>query len=134
MSAEVVEEYRRKYGVVYKKDAQTGNQTDRSLYPVNQHRDMDGGEVADPNAEWVVVRVVVSLTVAGTFVIRDGSGNVSVVYNLAANVDREISGPINVGLAKAVTYSTTGGGDVKLEAWASDRHYRLAKPATAKGA
>lgn len=135
MSSALLESFRRTRGLVYKKDANTGNAANKTLYPAIKKRLIDGTEPTDENAEWILIELIVNLSVAGTFVLTDGTNPVGMVHAIPANVDTPIPGPIKLGKGKPLAYTTTGTApNIQLEAWASELHHMPASPAGASGA
>src|SRR5262245_24975725 len=133
MSSALLDELRRKFGVFYKAGSKAGDATHESLLPAIRHRDRDGTEVACPNSEWILSRAVVHLSAAGTSVSTDASSGWHQSVNVAANTPTPIEGPISGGLGKAIAYTTTGGGNSKIDSWWVERRYTASKPAGAVG-
>jgi hypothetical protein len=133
MSSALLDEFRRQYGAFYKGDTNAGDATNKSLLPAIRLRDRDGTEGACPNSEWVLLRAVVHLVSAGTFVFTDGTTALHQAVNCPANTPVVIEGPIKTGLGKALCYTTTGTGNVKVDSWSSEVRYNHTKPAGAVG-
>lgn len=133
MSSTLLDEYRRKYGLLLKTTTVTGAQANQSVLPLTQKHLMDDTEVTDEDAEWIVVEAVIEMTGAGTFVFTDGTTAKHSPLTLIANQPFYFHGPINIGIGKVLAITTTGAFNTKLDVWASQRCYRLSKPAKTIG-
>lgn len=133
MSSALLDEYRRKYGILLKTTTVTGAQSNQSVLAVSQKHLMDDTEVTDEDAEWIVVEAVIEMTGAGTFVFTDGSAAKHSPLTMIANQPFYFHGPINIGIGKLLAITTTGAFNTKLDVWASQRCYRLSKPAKTIG-